>query len=114
MTSRRLPTWLKVAATGGGVIVVVGLVALLGLLVPPVGDAIRQAPVVVVVLVVGTILVLGSTIRAALRRRPSGALAALEVELPLLAVDQAVDVVGVGEPDDGGTGDCRRRAAQGG
>ena len=73
---------------------VVGLVALIGLIVPPVGEAIRQAPVVVIVLVVGTVLVLATTIRghaaAALRaadRRRLGALAAIEVELALLAVD---------------------------
>ena len=59
----------KVVAVGGVVVVVVGLVALIGLLVPPVGEAIKTAPVVVVVLVVGTALVLGTTIRAALRRR---------------------------------------------
>jgi hypothetical protein len=70
MTSRPLPTWLKVIAAGAGVVLVVGLVALVGLLVPPVGEAIRQAPIVVIVLVVGTVLVLGTTIRAALRRRP--------------------------------------------
>jgi len=69
MRLRVLPTWLKVVAAGGGVVLVVGLVALAGLLVPAVGEAIRGAPVVVVVLVVGTVLVLGSTIRAALRRR---------------------------------------------
>jgi hypothetical protein len=69
MTSRALPTWLKVVVAGGGVIVVVGLVALLGLLVPRVGEAIREAPVVVVVLVIGTAIVLGGTIRAGLRRR---------------------------------------------
>ena len=67
--ARPLPTWLKVLAVGGGVVLVVGLVALIGLLVPPVGEAIQGAPVVVVVLVVGTVVVLGSTIRAALRRR---------------------------------------------
>jgi hypothetical protein len=69
MTARPIPAWLKVVAVGGGVVLVVGLVALVGLLVPPVGQAIRGAPVVVVVLVVGTVLVLGTTIRAALRRR---------------------------------------------
>ncbi len=65
----RLPTWSKVVAVGVGVVLVVGLVALVALLVPPVGEAIRGAPVVVVVLIVGTVLVLGTTIRAALRRR---------------------------------------------
>jgi hypothetical protein len=69
MTCRVLPTWLKVIAAGAGAVLVVGLVALLGLLVPPIGEAIRQAPIVVIVLVVGTVLVLGTTIRAALRRR---------------------------------------------
>ena len=67
--ARTLPTWLKVVAVGGGVVLVVGLIALVGLLVPPVGEAIRGAPVVDVVLVVGTVVVLGTTIRAALRRR---------------------------------------------
>jgi hypothetical protein len=67
--ARRLPAWLRIVAVGGGVVLVVGLVALVGLLVPPVGEAIQRAPVVVVVLVVGTVLVLGTTIRAALRRR---------------------------------------------
>lgn len=67
--ARALPTWLRIVAVGGGVVLMVGLVALVGLLVPPVGEAIRGAPVVVVVLVVGTALVLGTTIRAALRRR---------------------------------------------
>ena len=47
----------------------VGLVALVALLVPPVGEAVRQAPVVVIVLVVGTVAVLWTTIRAATRRR---------------------------------------------
>jgi hypothetical protein len=70
MTSRASPAWLKVIAAGAGVVLSVGLVALLGLLLPPIGEAIRQAPVVVIVLVVGTVLVLGTTIRAALRRRP--------------------------------------------
>lgn len=64
-----MPTWLKVLAAAAGVVLVVGLIALVGLLVPPVGEAIRDAPVVVVVLVVGTVVVLGTTIRAALRRR---------------------------------------------
>jgi ABC-type Fe3+-siderophore transport system permease subunit len=69
MTTRTLPTWLKVIVLGACVVLAVGLVALIGLLVPPIGEAIRGAPVVVVVLVVGTVLVLGSTIRATLRRR---------------------------------------------
>ncbi|MET1232154.1 MAG: hypothetical protein ABWY52_04815 [Candidatus Limnocylindrales bacterium] len=69
MTGRTLPTWLKVVIVGGGVVLVVGLVALVGLLVAPVGDAIRQAPVIVIVLVVGTVLVLATTIRAGMRRR---------------------------------------------
>ena len=69
MTHRRLPTWLKVVVAGGGVVLVVGLVALIGLIVPPVGEAIRQAPIIVIVLVVGTVLVLATTIRATLRRR---------------------------------------------
>jgi hypothetical protein len=68
-SARTLPTWLKVLAVGVGVVLVVGLIALLGLLVPPVGEAIQGAPVMVVVLVVGTLVVLGMTIRAALRRR---------------------------------------------
>ena len=65
----RLPVWSKVVLVGIGVVVAVGLVALLAVLVPPVGEAIRSAPVVVVVLIAGTVLVLGTTIRAALRRR---------------------------------------------
>ena len=65
----RLPTWSKVVAVGVGVVLVVGLVALVALLVPPVGEAIRSAPVVVILLIVVTVLVLGTTIRAALRRR---------------------------------------------
>ena len=69
MNGRPVPTWLKVVAVGGGVVSAVAVVALIALLVPPIGEAIRSAPVVVVVLVVGTLLVLGSTIRAALRRR---------------------------------------------
>ena len=40
--ARTLPTWLKVVAVGGGVVLVVGLVALVGLLVPPVGEAIQE------------------------------------------------------------------------
>ena len=43
---------------GVGVVLVVGLVALVGLIVPPVGEAIRQAPIIVIVLVVGTVAVL--------------------------------------------------------
>lgn len=69
MTHRTLPTWLKVVLAGAGVVLVVGLVALVGLIVPPVGEAIRQAPIIVIVLVVGTVLVLATTIRATLRRR---------------------------------------------
>ncbi len=69
MTHRTLPTWLKVVVVGGGVVLVVGLVALIGLIVPPVGEAIRQAPIIVIVLVVGTVLVLATTIRATMRRR---------------------------------------------
>ena len=65
---RRLPSWLKVLAIAGGVVLAVGLVALVALLVPPVGEAVRQAPVVVIVLVVGTVVVLWTTIRAATRR----------------------------------------------
>ncbi len=67
--TRPLPTWLKVVAIGAGVVLAVGLVALVALLVPPVGEAVRQAPVVVIVLVVGTVVVLWTTIRAAMRRR---------------------------------------------
>ncbi len=67
--TRPLPTWLKVAAIAAGVVLAVGLVALVALLVPPVGDAVRQAPIVVIVLVVGTVAVLWTTIRAATRRR---------------------------------------------
>jgi Na+/melibiose symporter-like transporter len=69
MTDRSLPTWAKVVALGGAVVLAVGLVALVALLVPPIGDAIRGAPVVVVVLVVGTVVVLWTTIRSTLRRR---------------------------------------------
>jgi hypothetical protein len=69
MTDRTMPTWLKVVIVGCGVVLVVGLVALVGLLVAPVGAAIRQAPVIVIVLVVGTVIVLATTIRAGLRRR---------------------------------------------
>jgi uncharacterized membrane protein YqjE len=65
---RPLPSWLKVLAIGVGVVLAVGLVALVALLVPPVGEAVRQAPVVVIVLVVGTVAVLWTTIRAATRR----------------------------------------------
>jgi uncharacterized membrane protein YqjE len=65
---RPLPSWLKVLAIGVGVVLAVGLVALVTLLVPPVGEAVRQAPVVVIVLVVGTVAVLWTTIRAATRR----------------------------------------------
>ena len=66
---RPLPSWLKVLAIAAGVVLAVGLVALVALLVPPVGEAVRQAPVVVIVLVVGTVAVLWTTIRAAMRRR---------------------------------------------
>jgi hypothetical protein len=69
MNVSRLPTWSKVVVVGSGVVLAVGLVALVALLVPPVGEAIRDAPVIVVVLVLGTLLVLGTTLRAALRRR---------------------------------------------
>ena len=65
---RRLPSWLRVLAIAAGVVLTVGLVALVALLVPPVGEAVRQAPVVVIVLVVGTVVVLWTTIRAATRR----------------------------------------------
>ncbi|HEY8198424.1 MAG TPA: hypothetical protein VIF44_01530 [Candidatus Limnocylindrales bacterium] len=65
---RPLPSWLKVLAVSVGVVLAVGLVALVTLLVPPVGEAVRQAPVVVIVLVVGTVAVLWTTIRAATRR----------------------------------------------
>lgn len=54
---------------GAGVVLVVGFVALIALLVPPIGEAIRGAPVMVIVLVVGTVVVLGATIRSATRRR---------------------------------------------
>ena len=67
--TRPLPPWLKVLAIAAGVVLAVGLIALVALLVPPVGDAVRQAPVVVIVLVVGTLAVLWTTIRAATRRR---------------------------------------------
>ena len=66
---RPLPSWLRVLAIAAGVVLAVGLVALVALLVPPVGEAVRQAPVVVIVLVVGTVAVLWTTIRAAMRRR---------------------------------------------
>ena len=66
---RQLPSWLKVLAIALGVVLAVGLVALVALLVPPVGEAVRQAPVVVIVLVVGTVAVLWTTIRAATRGR---------------------------------------------
>jgi len=69
MNVSRLPTWSKVVVVGSGVVLAVGLVALVALLVPPVGEAIRDAPVIVIVLVLGTLLVLGTTLRAALRRR---------------------------------------------
>ncbi|HVQ22316.1 MAG TPA: hypothetical protein VMT36_03520 [Candidatus Saccharimonadia bacterium] len=65
----QLPPWLKVLGIAAGVVLAVGLVALVALLVPPVGDAVRRAPVMVVVLVVGTVAVLWTTIRAAMRRR---------------------------------------------
>jgi uncharacterized membrane protein YqjE len=67
--ARQLPSWLKVLAIAAGVMLAVGLVALVALLVPPVGEAVRQAPIVVIVLVVGTVGVLWTTIRAATRRR---------------------------------------------
>jgi len=69
ITTRGLPTWSKVIAVGAGVVLVVGFVALIALLVPPIGEAIRGAPVMVIVLVVGTVVVLGATIRSATRRR---------------------------------------------
>jgi len=64
-----MPMWARIAAVAAGVVLVVGFVALVALLVPPVGEAIRSGPVIVVVLVVGTLYVLATTIRAALRRR---------------------------------------------
>ena len=67
--TRPLPPWLKVLGIAVVVVLAVGLVALVALLVPPVGEAVRQAPVVVIVLVVGTVVVLWTTIRAATRRR---------------------------------------------
>jgi len=66
---RPLPSWLKVLAIAVGIVLAVGLVALVALFVPPVGEAVRQAPIVVIVLVVGTVAVLWTTIRAAMRRR---------------------------------------------
>lgn len=60
--------WLKVLAIGIGVVAVVGAVALLAQVVAPVGVAIREGPVVVAVLVVGTVLVLALAIRAAAGR----------------------------------------------
>ena len=65
---RSLPTWLRVVLLASLAVLVVGAVALLALLVPPVGEAIRGAPVVVAVLVVGTVAVLALTVRASLRR----------------------------------------------
>jgi uncharacterized membrane protein YqjE len=65
---RPWPSWLKVLAIALGVVLAVGLVALVALLVPPFGEAVRQAPVVVIVLVVGTVAVLWTTIRATMRR----------------------------------------------
>jgi hypothetical protein len=66
---RPWPSWLKVLVIAVGVVLAVALVALVALFVPPVGEAVRQAPVVVIVLVVGTVAVLWTTIRAAMRRR---------------------------------------------
>ena len=63
-----MPTWARIGAITAGVVLVVGLVALIALVVPPVGEAFRDAPVIVIVLVIGTVLVLATTIRAALRR----------------------------------------------
>ena len=65
---RPWPSWLKVLVITVGVLLAVALVALVALFVPPVGEAVRQAPVVVIVLVVGTVAVLWTTIRAAMRR----------------------------------------------
>ncbi|HEY8169148.1 MAG: hypothetical protein ACHQ02_03040 [Candidatus Limnocylindrales bacterium] len=67
--TRPLPAWLKVLAIGAVVVLTVGAAALLAIVVPPVGDAVRQAPVVVIVLIAGTLLVLGATIRGSIRRR---------------------------------------------
>ena len=67
--TRPVPPWLKVVGIAAAIVLAVGLVALVALLVPPVGAAVRQAPVVVIVLVVGTVAVLWTTIRAAMRRR---------------------------------------------
>ena len=64
-----MPTLARIVAVAAGVVLIVGFVALVALLVPPVGEAIRSGPVIVVVLVVGTLFVLATTIRAALRRR---------------------------------------------
>lgn len=66
---RPLPSWLKVLAIGVFVVLAVGLIALVALFIPPIGEAVRRAPVVVIVLVVGTVAVLWTTIRAAMRRR---------------------------------------------
>ena len=69
MTARPLPSWLKALGLGLAVVLVVGGLAILAALVPPLGDAVARSPVTIVVLIVGTVLVLGATIRSTLRRR---------------------------------------------
>jgi len=59
----------QVFLVAAAVVLGVGGVALLALLVPPVGDILRTAPVVVAVLVVVTLAVLVGSIRASLGRR---------------------------------------------
>lgn len=59
----------KVLLAAATVVAGVGAVALLAALVPPVGDLLRLAPVVVVVLIVVTLAVLIRSIGEALRRR---------------------------------------------
>jgi len=59
----------QVLLAAAAVVLGVGALALLALLVPPVGDVLRRAPVVVVGLVVVTLAVLIGSIRASLGRR---------------------------------------------
>ena len=59
----------RVLAIGALIVVAVLAVELLGLLIPPFGEAMRQAPIVVVVLVVVTTGVLAASVIGTLRRR---------------------------------------------